>query len=269
MVNKIVRLENVIFSYDKTTPFIENLSFCIDKGTYTCILGSNGSGKTTVAKLIGGLLNTDRGDVFIDGILLNHSSMQEIRDYIGVIFQNPDNQYVATTLKEDIIFGLENHNINSELMDDIVDRVSRECDVFDLLNKDPSSMSGGEKQKGAIAGVLAMNPKVLILDESSSMLDPVSKKELLYLIHKLKEEKGLTVISITHDANEILLSDKIIVLDNGKMVFEGNKEQFYNTDVASYNIELPKIMQLEKGLGYSKYIGEEEFFKSVGEEYEN
>lgn len=268
-MEKIIRVENVAFSYDKTTPFIEDLSFSIEKGTYVCIIGANGSGKTTVSRLISGLVNSDKGDIFIDGILLNGSSINQIRDYIGVIFQNPDNQYVATSLKEDIIFGLENHNVDPMVMDEIVNRVSIECGVKELLNKEPASMSGGQKQKGAIAGILALNPKILILDEASSMLDPISKSELNNLIFKLKEEKGLTVISITHDTNEVLRADKVIMLEKGKIIFEGTKEQFFEMDSCEFSVELPYIIELEKGLGYKNYVDEETFFKSVGEYDEN
>ena len=268
-MNKIIRVENISFSYDKMTPFIENLSFSVDKGSYTCIVGANGSGKTTVSKLMSGLLNTDKGDIFVDGILLNSDSVNQIRNYIGVIFQNPDNQYVATSLKEDIIFGLENHNVDPSEMDSIVERVSKECGVEELLNKEPSSMSGGQKQKGAIAGVLAISPKILILDEASSMLDPVSKRELHELIVKLQKEKGLTVISITHNTNEILVADKIVMLDKGKLVFEGTKEEFFNLDLSTCCVDLPYIIELEKALGYKSYLSEEELFESVGDCCEN
>lgn len=259
-MEKIIRVEHVDFSYDKTKTFIKDISFEIEKGSYTCIVGANGSGKTTISRLISGLLASDRGDIFVDGILLNGSSINEIRDYIGVIFQNPDNQYVATTLKDDIIFGLENHNVDPKEMDEIVERVSKECMVEHLLNKEPSAMSGGQKQKGAIAGILALEPRILILDEASSMLDPISKKELNDLILKLKKEKDLTVISITHNPNEILVADHIIMLEKGKIIYDGNKDGFFDLNFDDYNIDLPYIIELEKGLGYDSYISEEEFF---------
>ena len=267
-MEKIVRVENVSFSYDKTTPFIKDVSFDIEKGSYTCLVGANGSGKTTLARLIAGLLISDKGDVYIDGIVINNSNLNQIRDYIGVIFQNPDNQYVATTLKDDIIFGLENHNVDPNLMDEIVEKVSKECLVNNLLNKDPGSMSGGQKQKGAIAGILALEPQILILDEASSMLDPLSKKEINDLILKLKKEKNLTVISITHNPNELLLADNIVMLDSGQLVFEGKRDDFFNMELSKYNIELPYIVQLEKALGYP-YMSEEEFFNKVGDSNEN
>ena len=267
-MEKIVRVENVSFSYDKITPFISDISFNIEKGSYTCLVGANGSGKTTLARLIAGLLISDKGDVYIDGIVINNSNLNQVRDYIGVIFQNPDNQYVATTLKDDIIFGLENHNVNPKLMDEIVEKVSKECLVNNLLDKEPSAMSGGQKQKGAIAGILALEPKILILDEATSMLDPLSKKEINDLILRLKKEKDLTIISITHNPNELLLADNIVMLDKGKLIFEGKKDDFFNLNLSNYNVELPYIVQLEKAMGYP-YMSEEEFFLKVGELYED
>ena len=263
-MGKIVRLENVSFSYDKKTKFIEGLSLVIEEGSYTCIVGANGSGKTTLTRLIAGLLNTDRGDVFIDGILLNDSSVNEIRNYLGVIFQNPDNQYVATTLKDDIIFGLENHNVDPSKMDAIVNKAASECGVTDLLDREPSAMSGGQKQKGAIAGILALEPKILILDEATSMLDPLSKIEINNLIRKMKEEKHLTIISITHDGEELLLADNIIALDKGKVIYDGEASKFFKLDFSSYNISLPRIVELEKALGYENYVKEDTFLDMLG-----
>jgi energy-coupling factor transport system ATP-binding protein len=141
--------------------------------------------------------------------------------------------------------------------------------VEDLINREPSSMSGGQKQKGAIAGILALEPKILILDEASSMLDPISKKELNDLILKLKEENNLTVISITHNPNEILVADHIIMLDKGNVVFDGTKNDFFKFDLSNYNIDLPYIIELEKELGYLSYVDEEEFFRIEGETNEN
>ena len=264
-MNKIIRFENVGFSYDKSVEFIENLNFSVEKGSYTCVIGANGCGKTTVARLMSGLVYSDKGDVFINGMVINNQHINDIRKYIGVIFQNPDNQYVASTLKEDIVFGLENHNVEADRMDEIIEMVSKECFIQELIEKDPSSLSGGQKQKGAIAGMLAINPKILILDEATSMLDPASRKELLELVLNLKENKDMTIISITHDINEVLLADQIILLDEGKIVFDGNKQDFYKRDFSSYNITLPFIMQLEKKLGYDDFISYHDFIKSVGE----
>ena len=262
-MKNIIEVKNIDFSYDDYK-FIDNLSFYIEENSYTCIVGSNGSGKTTLLKLLCGLLDVKKGEIYIDNILFNNENSGVIRNKIGVIFQNPDNQYVGTTLKDDIVFGLENHNIDSKKMDEIIDDISKVCHVENLLNKEPYAMSGGEKQRGAIAGVLALNPKILFLDEASSMLDPVSKKEFKEYILKLKKEKNLTVVSITHDMNELLNADNVILLDKGNIIFNGNSNDFYNIDVEKYNLRYPSIIELQKYLNYSDFIlNEEEFFKKL------
>ena len=262
-MGKIIEVKDLCFSYNDDK-FIENMSFEIEENSYTCIIGSNGSGKTTLSKLICGLLDANSGDIIIDDILFCKENSSIVRKKIGVIFQNPDNQYVGTTLKDDIIFGLENHNINPDEMDNIIETVSKLCNVEHLLSKEPYAMSGGQKQMGAIAGVLALSPKILILDEATSMLDPVSKKIFKENIMRLKKEKNLTIISITHDKNETLNADNIIILDKGNIVFNGNKEQLYGLNINKYKLEFPSIIELQKSLGYKEYIyDEEELFKKL------
>jgi energy-coupling factor transport system ATP-binding protein len=149
-------------------------------------------------------------------------------------------------------------------MDEIIFDVANRCGITHLLNKSPSSMSGGEKQKGNLAGILALNPKILILDEAYNMLDGQSKKEMKSMIANMREN-GKTIISITHDSEELLLADYIVLLDNGKIVFSGTKEELFEFDVTQYNVELPYIMQLEKAMGYTSFISEEVFLNKVGE----
>lgn len=264
MMEKIIRVEHVDFSYNKPSSFIKDMSFEIPRGKYTCIIGPNGSGKTTVSKLISGVLVSDKGDIFVDGLMINNQNMPDIRKYVSVIFQNPDNQYMSSSLKEDIIFALENHCVNPSEMEEIINNVSKKCDVLHLLSKGPSSMSGGEKQKGNLASALALNPKVLVLDEAYSMLDGKSKKEMRHLINSMKEE-GVTIVSITHDSEELLIADYIILMNEGTIVFEGNREDLYKFDTSLYNVELPYIMQLEKEMGYDSFEKEDEFFYKVGE----
>lgn len=270
MMSNIIKVNDLCFSYDEEE-FIKNMSFEIERGTYTCIVGPNGSGKTTLVRLISGLLEKQDGEIFVDDVLFNKENAGIIRRKIGVIFQNPDNQYVGTTLKDDIIFGLENHNVNPDKMDEIIEKTSKECGVQDLLDKEPYAMSGGQKQKGAIAGVIALNPEILILDEASSMLDPVSKKEFKENILKIKNERDLTIISITHDMNETLNADRVIVLNEGEIVFDGNSKELYKKDVSKYKLNLPPIIEVQKSLKYKQFIlDEEKFFETLeGDSHEN
>ncbi len=262
-MDNIIEVKNLCFSYDEKD-FIKNMSFNIKRNSYTCIIGPNGSGKTTLSKLIGGLLDRKSGDIFVDGILFNDSNSGIIRNKIGIIFQNPDNQYIGTTLKDDIIFGLENRNIDPKKMNSIIEEISKLCGVYELLEKEPYAMSGGQKQKGAIAGVLALSPEILILDEATSMLDPVSKEEFKNNILRLKKEKNLTVISITHDKNETLNADEVIVLDKGSIVFNGTNKELYDIDLEKYNLRLPSIIEIQKCLKYKELIlNEEEFFSML------
>ena len=259
-MDNIIEVKDLCFSYD-SNKFIDNMSFVIKRNSYTCIIGANGSGKTTLSKLLCGLLDPSDGEIFVDDILFNKENAGIIRNKIGVIFQNPDNQYIGTTLKDDIIFGLENHNIDPEKMDEIIEDVSKLCGVCDLLEKEPYAMSGGQKQKGAIAGVLALSPEILILDEATSMLDSVSKEEFKKNILRLQKEKNLTIISITHDKNETLNADQVIVLDKGNIVFDGTNIDLYNIDLEKYNLKLPSIIEIQKSLNYKKFIlNEDEFF---------
>lgn len=262
-MDNIIEVRGVCFSYDENK-FIDNMSFAIKRNSYTCIIGPNGSGKTTVSKLLCGLLEASDGEILIDDILFNKENAGIIRNKIGVIFQNPDNQYIGTTLKDDIIFGLENHNVDPDKMDEIIEDVSALCGVKELLEKEPYAMSGGQKQKGAIAGVLALSPEILILDEATSMLDPVSKEEFKENILKLQKEKNLTIISITHDKNEMLNADNVIVLDSGSIVFNGTNKELYDIELEKYNLKLPSIIDVQKSLGYEEYIfNEDEFFKKL------
>jgi len=263
-MEKIIRVENIDFSYNKPSTFISNISFDIAKGSYTCIIGGNGSGKTTISKLLSGLLISDKGDIYIDGTKISLSNMKEIRKYVGVVFQNPDNQYMSSSLKEDIIFGLENNGVEPELMDKIIYNVADKCGVRHLLNKEPVAMSGGEKQKGNLAAMLALKPQILILDEATTMLDGHSKKEIRSLIYEMKKE-CMTIVSITHDMEEVLLADHIIVLDKGKIVFDGTREELYYFDCNNHNIELPNLMKLERELGYASFVSEDELTYETGD----
>ncbi len=227
---KALEVEHLGFSYSQDEPkAVSDLSFSIEEGSYVSLIGHNGSGKSTLAKLISGLLGFSyEGKVSLFGTLLDKKSIVKARKDIGLVFQNPDNQFVGSTVEEDIAFGLENRGIKREEMQAIIDEFAREVGMIDYLKKSPEGLSGGQKQRVAIAGVLAMGPRLLILDEATSMLDPTGKREILSLVHRLREkDPSLSILSITHDVEEAANSDYVIVLNEGKKVLEGTPREVF------------------------------------------
>ncbi len=220
-MSNIVEVQHLCFEYEENQPIIKDVSFTIEKGSYVAILGHNGSGKSTIAKLLIGLLEKKSGEIIIDGKSLTEETFYQIREKIGIVFQNPDNQFIGATVRDDIAFGLENKCVPREEMDGIIERFSKEVNMFEFLDHEPTKLSGGQKQRVAIAGILAMNPEILVLDESTSMLDPKGKTEINALVSKIKNETDMTVISITHDIEEALQSDYIILLNQGKIEKQG------------------------------------------------
>ena len=221
----ILEIKNVSFEYNKKLKALKDVSFSLSKGEFLCILGHNGSGKSTLAKVIMGLHVATSGEIYIDGALLSAENVEELRGKLGIVFQNPDNQFVGITVKDDIAFGLENRNIARDEILSRIEKYSKIVGIDHLLNRDPSTLSGGEKQKVAIAGILACEPEVIIFDESTSMLDPKSTKELLNTIKTLKGDK--TIIYITHHLHEALLADRAIVMSEGNIVCSGTPVEVF------------------------------------------
>lgn len=221
----ILEIKNVSFEYKKDQPTLKDVSFSVEKGEFLAILGHNGSGKSTLAKLIVGLHEANSGEILIEGKVLSVENVEELRQKIGIVFQNPDNQFVGITVKDDIAFGLENRNINRKEILERIEQYSHVVGVNHLLLRDPSTLSGGEKQKVAIAGILACEPEVIIFDEATSMLDPKSTKELLSVIKELKGQK--TIIYITHNLDEVLLADRVIVMSKGTVALVGSIEEVF------------------------------------------
>ena len=222
---KLIEVENLVFSYDKEVNVIDGVSFCVESGKYISIVGHNGSGKSTFAKLLIGLLAAKEGTIKAFGLEMNPQNVREIRRKIGIVFQNPDNQFVGTTVRDDIAFGLENRCVPQEKMDDIIETFSKKVHMEEFLDKSPENLSGGQKQRVAIAGILALSPEVIILDEATSMLDPRGKREVRECIDEMRRENpNLSVLSITHDIEEAFSSDELIVLQEGKIVGHGKPE---------------------------------------------
>jgi energy-coupling factor transport system ATP-binding protein len=224
----MIKMNHVNFSYTSNHPVIEDFSLTVNRGQFITILGHNGSGKSTVAKLLIGLLKAKSGTIEIDGQILNEETVDQVRKKIGIVFQNPDNQFVGVTVRDDIAFGLENRQIPRDEMIRRIDEYARLVSMEQFLDKDPESLSGGEKQRVAIAGVLAINPEIIIFDESTSMLDPKGTKEVNKVIYELKEKLNKTIIMITHNLEEAKYSDRVIVLNKGKIVADGTPQQVFS-----------------------------------------
>lgn len=223
-MENIIKVENLCFEYEPGLKTIHNISFQIKKGEYVAILGHNGSGKSTIAKLLIGLLEKKSGNIIIDHKELNLENLYKIREKIGIVFQNPDNQFIGATVRDDIAFGLENICIPREKMDELIERYAKRVRMDQFLDHEPTKLSGGQKQRVAIAGILAMSPSIIILDESTSMLDPRGRKEINELIRELKEDKEMTIISITHDIEEAKNADRILLLNKGEIVGDNQPE---------------------------------------------
>ena len=206
----ILEVKNITYSYDDKHNAVDEVSFKVDKGAYVTLIGHNGSGKSTIAKMISGLLPLKSGEILIDGLILNEENIHDIRAKLGIVFQNPDNQFIGSTVRDDMAFGLENYQVESSKMDDIINRYASMVNMEAYLDKEPSNLSGGQKQRVAIAGILAMSPEIIIFDEATSMLDPKGKAEIKEVIYDLHEKYDITIISITHDIEEALNMHKDI-----------------------------------------------------------
>lgn len=235
---KAINVEKLSFSYDKQNTILKQLSFHIEEGSYTTIIGHNGSGKSTIAKLLIGLLEKDEGSIYIQGIELKEETLQTIRSKIGVVFQNPDNQFIGATVADDIAFGLENHQVDPEKMEDIIQNFAHKVGMNQYLQQEPTKLSGGQKQRVAIAGVLAMTPSILIFDEATSMLDPKGKEEIKRLIKEIHQLHNITILSITHDMEEVAQSDHVIVLKQGRIVMEGKPADIFLNDQQLKDLQL-------------------------------
>ncbi|MEG0694931.1 MAG: energy-coupling factor transporter ATPase [Erysipelotrichaceae bacterium] len=235
---KTIEVKDLTYSYDGEENAVDHVSFSIEQGSYTTIIGHNGSGKSTIAKLLINLLVKDEGTIILDGLELNEENEYAIRDKVGIVFQNPDNQFIGSTVADDIAFGLENHQVPQNQMEEIINKFAQQVNMSKYLQSEPTRLSGGQKQRVAIAGVLAMSPEIIIFDEATSMLDPQGKAEINKLIQTIHDVSKLTIISITHDIEEVAHSDYVLVMDQGHIVMQGLPEEILQRERELINLKL-------------------------------
>ena len=258
----LIKFDNVSFSYEtedengnpKTEKVLENFNFSIEEGSFVAILGHNGSGKSTVAKLTNGILFADDGTVTVDSILArDDDTIYDIRKTVGMVFQNPDNQIVSSIVEEDVAFGVENIGIPSDECRKRVDEALKTVGMYEYRLRTPSKLSGGQKQRVAVAGIIAMKPKCIVLDEPTAMLDPSGRKEVIDTVMKLNREEGITIVLITHYMDEAVKADRVVVMDDGKIKLDGTPEQVFSdtNKIKSLSLEVPQSTELVSRLGIS------------------
>lgn len=242
-MNEIIELRNVTFSYSEedARPALNNVSLTIQQGEWIAIIGPNGSGKSTLAKTINGLIEANSGEVIIEGVVLNAETVWDVRKKIGMVFQNPDNQFVGSTVQDDVAFGLENVGIpREEMVKRVADAVAA-VNMANFLDKEPARLSGGQKQRVAIAGIVALSPDIIILDEATTMLDPEGRHEVIETIQEIKEKENLTVISITHDIDEAAKANRIFVMEAGQLTRIGTPEEIFSLgkEIIDIGLDIP------------------------------
>ena len=246
----MITLEDVTFSYpNSSSSALKSVNLTILEGAFVAVLGANGSGKSTLAKLLNAILTPSAGSVLIDGLnSLSKPDIFAIRSKVGVVFQNPDTQIICDTVEDEIAFGLENMGLDACEMHRRIDLSLQFTGLSSLKDTNPQRLSGGQKQMVCIASVLAMQPKYLVLDEATSMLDPNGRKMVLDFVEKLHNTLGLAVIMITHNIEECLHADKVVVLDKGQVSFEGSVKELFSENIKLDSLALPMITQITECL---------------------
>ena len=252
----IIDVKNLSFRYKESQEYydVKDITFHVKRGEWLSIVGHNGSGKSTTVRLIDGLLEAESGEIVIDGQQLTEENVWDIRRQIGMVFQNPDNQFVGATVEDDVAFGLENQGLSRQEMKKRVEEALDLVGMLDFKKREPARLSGGQKQRVAIAGVVALRPAILILDEATSMLDPEGRRELIDTVKGIRKDYDMTVISITHDLEEVAMSDRVLIMKKGSIESTSSpRELFSRNDLDQIGLDDPFANQLKHSLSQNGY----------------
>ena len=255
-MKSIIDVKNLSFRYKESQEYydVKDITFHVKRGEWLSIVGHNGSGKSTTVRLIDGLLEAESGEIVIDGQRLTEENIWSIRRQIGMVFQNPDNQFVGATVEDDVAFGLENQGLSRQEMKKRVEEALDLVGMLDFKKREPARLSGGQKQRVAIAGVVALRPAILILDEATSMLDPEGRRELIETVKGIRKDYDMTVISITHDLEEVAMSDRVLVMKKGEIESTSSpRELFSRNDLDQIGLDDPFANQLKHSLSQHGY----------------
>lgn len=255
-MKSVIDVKNLSFRYKESQEYydVKDITFHVKRGEWLSIVGHNGSGKSTTVRLIDGLLEAESGEIVIDGQRLTEENVWNIRRQIGMVFQNPDNQFVGATVEDDVAFGLENQGLSRQEMKKRVEEALALVGMLDFKKREPARLSGGQKQRVAIAGVVALRPAILILDEATSMLDPEGRRELIETVKAIRKDYDMTVISITHDLEEVAMSDCVLVMKKGEIESTSSpRELFSRTDLDQIGLDDPFANQLKHSLSQNGY----------------
>ncbi|CAM1671464.1 energy-coupling factor ABC transporter ATP-binding protein [Streptococcus mitis] len=255
-MKSIIDVKNLSFRYKESQEYydVKDITFHVKRGEWLSIVGHNGSGKSTTVRLIDGLLEAESGEIVIDGQRLTEENVWNIRRQIGMVFQNPDNQFVGATVEDDVAFGLENQGLSRQEMKKRVEEALDLVGMLDFKKREPARLSGGQKQRVAIAGVVALRPVILILDEATSMLDPEGRRELIETVKGIRKDYDMTVISITHDLEEVAMSDRVLVMKKGEIESTSSpRELFSRNDLDQIGLDDPFANQLKHSLSQNGY----------------
>ena len=255
-MKSVIDVKNLSFRYKESQEYydVKDITFHVKRGEWLSIVGHNGSGKSTTVRLIDGLLEAESGEIVIDGQRLTEENVWNIRRQIGMVFQNPDNQFVGATVEDDVAFGLENQGLSRQEMKKRVEEALDLVGMLDFKKREPARLSGGQKQRVAIAGVVALRPAILILDEATSMLDPEGRRELIETVKGIRKDYDITVISITHDLEEVAMSDRVLVMKKGEIESTSSpRELFSRNDLDQIGLDDPFSNQLKHSLSQNGY----------------